>query len=104
MSLAGFLLLNCRRMDTPYTYCRTMDPHSKSTIVDQASDFILGRQENVRLDSVCYATKYYIFALSIGIISIGVSLIWKILEFSKSMILFLKFWLKIFGKLVSDFL
>ena len=27
-----------------------------------------------------------------------------ILEFSKSMILFLNFWLKIFGKLVSDFL
>ena len=33
-----------------------------------------------------------------------VSLIWKILEFSKSMILFLKFWLNIFGKLVSDLL
>ena len=33
-----------------------------------------------------------------------VSLIWKILKFSKSMILFLKFWLKIFGKLVSDLL
>ena len=37
-------------------------------------------------------------------IYIRVSQIWKILEFSKSMILFLKFWLKIFGKLVSDLL
>ena len=33
---------------------------------------------------------------------IRVSQIWKILEFPKSMIIFLKFWLKIFGKLVSD--
>ena len=38
------------------------------------------------------------------VIYIRVSQFLKILEFSKFMMIFLKFWKMIFGKLVSDFL
>ena len=70
----------------------------------------------LQIQKIAYLPKIYILHVEnrrmgkkysfeqIVIVQFRVSLIWKILEFLKSMILFLKFWLKIFGKLVSDLL